>query len=334
MVSKMKKLAAIALLSMLACNAGAQTGAPQEAPAATQEATVAADPAVWGPYAKLVGKTFAGEDVAGWPNYASKSRSIQWEKPGEVMLETGVYASGGDIPKMRIYPGKKPGDLVFDVEKAPNSTGRVVDADTLEFDLVFGYSSRVRVVDADSYEMTTLKRGEVKGQAMYRDTNSGAHKARAAELAVKAEADKKAAKAALRAAGVPDKPATDVPADRLLAYQEPVRGPSGTLRVTRGKAWEAGACFVAVHINGRWAARLEDAETALFKVPAGNVVVGVASDPQGRGTCRIGQATQETHETTIAKGESVHVYFEFNGGARFSEALMAPAAAATPAKAP
>lgn len=331
MMCRTKKLIAAVLLSVLASGAFAQAVAPAQAPAdpaeATQGATPAADPAVWGPYAKLVGRTFAGEDVAGWPNYASRTRSIQWEKPGEVMLETGVYASGGEVPKMRIYPGKRPGDLVFDVEKSPNSTGRVVDADTLEFDLVFGYSSRVRTLDADSYEMTTLKRGEVKGQAIYRDTNSGAHKARAAELAQKEAADKLAAKAALRAAGVPDKPATDAPADRVLAYQEPVRGPSGTLRVTRGKAWEAGACFVAVYVNGRWAARLEDAETALFKVPAGKVEVAVASDPQGRGTCRFGQSTQEVHETTIAKGESVHVYFEFNGGAKFSEALLAPAAA-------
>jgi hypothetical protein len=233
--------------------------------------------------------------------------------------------------KMRILPGKKPGDLLFDVEKAPNATGSIVDADTLVFDQIFGYQTRVHVAP-DGYEMATLKRGEVKAQAIYRDSESQAQKDRVVELAAKEIADRQAAMVALRAAGVPDKPATDAPADRVLAYQEPVRGPSGTLRVTRGKAWEASACFAAIYINGRWAARLEDAETALFKVPAGKVQVGVASDPQGRGTCRVGQSTQQTHDTVLVKGESLHVFFEFNGGARFSEALVAPAAAAaTPA---
>jgi hypothetical protein len=130
---------------------------------------------------------------------------------------------------------------------------------------------------------------------------------------------------ALRAAGVPDEPTTELPADRVLAYQEPVRGPSGTLRITRGKAWEAGACFAAVYINGRWAGRFEDAETATFKVPAGKVQVGVGSDPKGRGTCRVGGDAQTVHDTVIAKGESVHVYFAYSGGPQFKEALLAPA---------
>lgn len=319
MVSKMKKSAALALCWALAFNAAAQE-------------TVAADPAVWGPYAKLVGRTFAGEDVSGWPGYASKSRSIQWEDPGKVMIETGVQANGTEIPKMRILPGKRPGELLFDVARSPNATGRVVDADTLSFDQVFGYHSTVRLIDGESYEMKTVKGGEVKAQAMYRDMASAGYAARSAELKDKEVADKHAARLALRAAGVPNEPSIDAPADRVLAYQEPVRGPSGTLQITRGKAWEAGACFMAVYINGRWAARLEDAETARFKVPAGKVEVGVAPDPQGRGTCRVGQSTQTVHQTVLAKGESLHVYFALNNGAKFSEAVLSPPTAASAAK--
>lgn len=305
-----RKLKSIVLLSCaLASNA---IMAQEQAPV---------DPMVWGPYAKLVGRSFAGEDVSGWPNYASKSRSIQWEEPGKVMVETGVQANGSEIPKMRILPGKRPGELLFDVVRAPNATGRVVDANTLVFDQVFGYESTVRLVDT-GYEMKVTKRGELQAMATYRDTASEAYAAHAAQQAEKGIADKVAARTALRATGVPSEPTKEAPADRLLAYQEPVRGPSGTLQVTRGKAWEASACFAAVYINGRWAARLEDAETARFKVPAGKVEVAVASDPQGRGTCRFGQSTQEVHETVLAKGETVHVYFAFNGGAKFSEAVL------------
>ena len=301
---------------------GAQAETPQSQ--AAQTGVIAADPAVWGPYARLVGRNFVGEDVAGWPGYASKTRSIQWEEPGKVMVETSVQANGTAAPKMRILPGKRAGELVFDVERAPNATATVVDADTIRFDQVFGYSTTVRV-SADGYDMQVMKRDTLQAHATYRDANSTAQQQRNVELAEKAVADKHAAMLALRAAGVPDEPTTELPADRVLAYQEPVRGPSGTLRITRGKAWEAGACFAAVYINGRWAGRFEDAETATFKVPAGKVQVGVGSDPKGRGTCRVGGDAQTVHDTVIAKGESVHVYFAYNGGPQFKEALLAPA---------
>src|SRR5690606_36726492 len=63
---------------------------------------VAADPAVWGPYARLVGRTFAGETVTGGASYASATRTIQWDVPGEVKLETGTQADGTEIPQMPI----------------------------------------------------------------------------------------------------------------------------------------------------------------------------------------------------------------------------------------
>lgn len=332
MHSIVKNAGALALLWLASSNAFAQaeqasgaSGQPNVAQVASAPAeAVAADPAVWGPYARLVGRNFVGEDVAGWPGYASKTRSIQWEEPGKVMVETSVQANGTAAPKIRILPGKRAGELVFDVERAPNAAATVVDADTIRFDQVFGYSTTVRI-SADGYDMQVMKRGAVQAHATYRDANSAAQQQRNIELAEKAVADKQAAMLALRAAGVPDEPVTAAPADRVLAYQEPVRGPSGTLRITRGKAWEASACFAAVYINGRWAARLEDAETATFKVPAGKVQVGVGSDPQGRGTCRVGGDSQTMHETVVARGESVHVHFAFNGGARFKEALLSPA---------
>src|SRR5690606_863567 len=110
---------------------------------------VAADPAVWGPYARLVGRTFAGETVVGWDSYASATRSIQWEVPGEVMLETGTQADGKEIPQMRILPAG-PGRLKFDVKSAPNSTAQVADAGMLRFDLPFGWENVVQLVDDDS----------------------------------------------------------------------------------------------------------------------------------------------------------------------------------------
>lgn len=327
----LKNATAVALLSLLAAGAHAQSPAPAAGAAtASADAAVVADPAVWGPYARLVGRTFAGEDVAGWPGYASKTRSIQWEVPGKVMVETGTYAHGAEIPKMRILPGKKPGELVFDVAMAPNATLRVVDADTLESGSRLGYVAIVRMTGADSYEMQTLKGGEVQAHAIYRDINSAVHQQRSAELDKEKANAQETARIALRAAGVPAEPVVDAPADRVLSYQEPVRGPAATLQVTRGKSWEASVCYLAVYINGRWAARLDNAETARFKVPAGALRVAVASDPQGRGTCRMGDAAGTLHETVVGKGEALHVHFVVSNGLQFKEALVASGSGSAP----
>jgi len=280
----------------------------------------AADPAVWGPYARLVGRTFAGETVAGWDGYASATRSIQWEVPGEVMVETGTQANGTEIPQMRILPAG-PGRLKFDVKAAPNSTAQVADAGTLRFDLPFGWENVVQLVDEDSYEMKTIKRGEVQAHAVYRDVASAAQQQRVVERAAEEATAQASARTALREAGIPDAPLVDAPADRVLAYQEPVRGPSGTLRISRADAWERGICYAAVYVNGRWAARLGEAEAASFNVPAGEVRVSVSADPQGRSACRVGQANERTHETVLAKGEALHVQFGL-GGLPFKEALV------------
>lgn len=331
MNSNIHKAAAIALGVLLGLQADVRaqdaepaTSSPAPVEDATQQEAVAADPAVWGPYAKLVGRTFAGETLVGSKGYASATRSIQWEVPGEVMLETGIQANGTELPQMRILPAG-PGRLEFDVKAMPNSTGQVADAgSTLRFDLPFGWENLVQLVDDDSYEMKTLKRGELQSHAVYRDVTSAAQQERAAEQASEKVEAREAARIALREEGIPDTPMVDVPVDRVLAYQEPVRGPSGTLRISRAKAWEGSACYAAVYINGRWAARLDEQETATFNVPAGQVRVGVSADPQGRGACRLGQATEQTHETVLSKGEALHVQISL-GGQTFREALVTSA---------
>lgn len=340
-MTSIDKAAAAVLCVLLGLHAGAAAqdagdGSPPAPPAQAEAMTSrdaspegassalpgAADPAVWGPYARLVGRTFAGETVTGWAGYASATRSIQWEVPGEVMVETGTQANGTEIPQMRILPAG-PGKLRFDVKMSPDSTGQVADADTLVFDLPFGWENMVRLIDADSYEMKTLKRGELHAHGIYRDTTSQVHEQRVAEQASEKVEAHESARAALRDAGIPDIPLADVPAERVLTYQEPVRGPAATLRISRGEAWEGSACYAAVYINGRLAARLDESEAARFNVPAGDVRVSVGKDPQGRGACGLGEAGERVHETVLAKGEAVHVRISL-GGQTFSEALLAP----------
>lgn len=294
---------------------------PTEAAAAepAEAAAPAVDPAVWGPYAQLVGRSFVGETVAGWPGYGTGKRTIEWETPGKVMVETIYNSSGQETSRMRILP-ESGGRLLFDVAMAPNARGTITAPDTLAFDQAFGYQTTMRLTGPDSFEHVASKRGEVKGHAVYHDVNSQAVAQRDAEREAQADAERIARREALRAAGVPDTVAVEAPASQVFAYQEPVRGPAAQLRLTRGKAWELGACMLAVYINGRWAARLDENQTASFRVPAGKLQVSVGTDPMGRGTCKMGQSGQVTHETVLARGESVHVHFL--GAGRFSEALL------------
>ena len=283
-----------------------------------------ADPAVWGPYVQWVGKTYVRQQQES--PYGAYRVAYEWKEPGKVIQETGYYQDGRVWFTQLVTPGKKPGELATDLKPGPKGSWRIVDAQTLASNTFFGYQTLRRATDAATYEEQTLKGGAVESRRDYVDMASGQYQAHVDQLAAEQAQKNAQATAELRSAGVPDEAAGSVPEDRVLAYQEPVRGPAGVLRITRGKAWEASACYMAVYINDRLAARVDEAETATFKVPAGEVRVGVATDPAGRGTCRAGQSDQAVHVTPLARGQSVHVYFKLSGGVRFSEALLESAA--------
>lgn len=279
--------------------------------------------AVWGPYLQWAGKTFVRQDDsdATWGAYRI---SYEWKEPGKVLQETGYYKDGKLWFTVIITPGQKPRELTADSKPGPKAKWQLVDVRTLASSSLFGYQTVRRATGPSGYEEQTVKRGSVQQQRSYVDEASAEYQAYlAAQKEREAEKDAQGL-AALRAAGVPDEATVPVPDDRVLAYQEPVRGPAGALRVTRGRAWEMGGCYLAIYINDRLAARMDPGETAMFKVPAGEVRLGVGNDPGARGTCRIGQSSQDMHVTPLAKGEHLHVHFRMSGGARFSEALLNP----------
>lgn len=81
--------------------------------------------------------------------------------------------------------------------------------------------------------------------------------------------------------------AAPVPADRLLAFQSPIAGDSGTVITIRDAGFTGSGCNMAVYIDGTLAARIGDAEVATFYLSAGDHIIGTG--PTGRGTCVIGQ---------------------------------------------
>lgn len=97
--------------------------------------------------------------------------------------------------------------------------------------------------------------------------------------------------------------AVPVPTDRLLAYQTPIAGDSGTVVTIRDAGFTGGGCNLAVYINGELAAQIGDREIARFHLPAGDHIIGTG--PTGRGTCVIGaERLRRELGVTLRPGET------------------------------
>lgn len=69
-----------------------------------------------------------------------------------------------------------------------------------------------------------------------------------------------------------------VPAERVLAYQQPVKN-AGEVVVTRDFGLRGGGCYIAVMIDRELAARIHVGEVVRFQVPAGARIVSIGTDP-------------------------------------------------------
>jgi len=69
-----------------------------------------------------------------------------------------------------------------------------------------------------------------------------------------------------------------VPAERVLAYQQPLEN-GGEVVVTRDFGLRGGGCYIAVLIDRQLAARIHVGEVVHFQVPAGARIVSIGTDP-------------------------------------------------------
>ena len=91
-----------------------------------------------------------------------------------------------------------------------------------------------------------------------------------------------------------------VPSERVLAYGQKPPGAHGTIQVTRDTGFVAGGCFVAVHIDGKPAARIDTGEAVSLYVPVGDHLVGLGGDEKGSGMCSRAGALKEQAATLKA----------------------------------
>lgn len=79
--------------------------------------------------------------------------------------------------------------------------------------------------------------------------------------------------------------AKQVPIDRLVSFTSKPNEAYGTVIVTRDTGFMGGGCYVAIHIDGKLAARIDTGEVAKFYLPTGDHLVGLGIDKQGGGMC-------------------------------------------------
>lgn len=97
--------------------------------------------------------------------------------------------------------------------------------------------------------------------------------------------------------------ATAAPAERVK-WRAP-GGADSHIKIARDVGMLGGGCYMALFINGQLAARLATGEVADFKVPSGELLLGVGHDPEGRGLCSgVLEKTVINTETQLKPGET------------------------------
>jgi hypothetical protein len=97
------------------------------------------------------------------------------------------------------------------------------------------------------------------------------------------------------------------PTARLNAFQETGPRATATVVVTRDRGLVLRPCYLALHINGTLAARLDIGETSLFYVPSGRVLLKATVDPTARGLCAMWH--DEGSELQVAVGDKETRHF-------------------------
>ncbi|MFC4862234.1 3-isopropylmalate dehydratase [Pseudomonas sp. MAHUQ-62] len=95
-----------------------------------------------------------------------------------------------------------------------------------------------------------------------------------------------------------------VPADRLLAFQDPVVG-GGQIVVNRDMGGLGSGCYIAVHVDRQLAARIGIGEVASFQVPPGDRIVGIGIDETDDTLCSKGRLRREK-AAHVETGQSEH----------------------------
>jgi len=100
---------------------------------------------------------------------------------------------------------------------------------------------------------------------------------------------------------VPTGKAKQATADKIYAYQSTPVAPYGTLTVIRDAGFISSGCDMGIYVDGKLVARLATKDSATFKIPVGDVVLGAGVI--GSGICGTA-ADRREREVILSAGQS------------------------------
>lgn len=104
---------------------------------------------------------------------------------------------------------------------------------------------------------------------------------------------------------------TTVPAARVM-----LAGAQGDAEivVVRDAGFMGGGCFYALSVNRRPVARMDTGETLRMRVPAGDLLLAVGRDPQGKALCGLEPDHKVQREFSLKAGETKHFRIAIGNG--------------------
>jgi hypothetical protein len=105
--------------------------------------------------------------------------------------------------------------------------------------------------------------------------------------------------------------AAPIPAERVL--WRPAQG-DANITVVRDAGLHGGGCYFLLSLNRKPVARVDVAERIDLPVPAGDLLLSVARDPEGRGLCGLPVEHVVQREFAIRAGETKRFRIAVGGG--------------------
>lgn len=99
---------------------------------------------------------------------------------------------------------------------------------------------------------------------------------------------------------VPPDQARQVGTDSVYSYQATPVTPYGTLTVVRDSGFISSGCDMGIYVDGKLAAKLATKERVVFKIPAGEIILGAGVI--GSGICSTA-ADRREREVTLNAGQ-------------------------------
>lgn len=102
---------------------------------------------------------------------------------------------------------------------------------------------------------------------------------------------------------VPLNEAAPVPAERVLAFHDPIPPPASTIHIVRNTGVGISECYLEIYVNQTLAARIDKGEQVTFYLSPGPLLLQVGPDLKGKPLCGYDPGNAKQIKTTVGPNE-------------------------------